>query len=205
MKSFIKPSYTFTPGISGVGNIDLSSIANFDVKRLVAIINQTDGVLIYSTANPSLRFTTQAAGVVTLFADTSTMDGTDILQVIYEDTGRAAEADSSPVALSTEDFSMLNDIELALNFLMSPMTPSYQEDLTVTTSVETITAPLNARWCKIMTECTGGDMRVKIGGTASATSGLKFQDGRSEDYIIAGDISYCMEAGTGKIYVQYGV
>lgn len=101
MKSFITPTYTFTPGTSGAGTVDLSSIAGFDVKRLVAIINQTDGTTIYATGSPATRYTAEAAGVVTLFKDTSSMDAGDALQVIYEDMGQKTAAESSPVVLAS--------------------------------------------------------------------------------------------------------
>lgn len=110
MKSFIKPAYTFTPGASGVGTVNLSGITSFDVKRLVAIINQTTGALIYSTANPLLKFTTVAGTTVTLFFNTTGMSGADVLQVIYEDVGQAASAASSPMVLSTEQEALLGGL-----------------------------------------------------------------------------------------------
>ncbi len=85
MKDFITPSYTFTPAVSGVGKVSLN-IASFDVRRLVAIINQTRGVVIYSTADTNNRFTNLNGSTLTLNADTSTHASSDILQVIYNDT-----------------------------------------------------------------------------------------------------------------------
>jgi hypothetical protein len=85
MKTFISPTYTFTPGLSGVGTVDLSGIASFNKKSLIAIINQTKGVIIYSTASTTLRYTSVVGTVVTLFFDTGTMSAGDVLQVIYED------------------------------------------------------------------------------------------------------------------------
>lgn len=84
MKAFLTPSYTFTPGASGVGTLDLSSIASFDVKKLVAVINQTSGVTIYATGTTALRYTTESSGLITLFYNTSAMSGSDKLQVIYD-------------------------------------------------------------------------------------------------------------------------
>ena len=84
MKSFITPTYVFTPGLSGVGTIDLSSVSNFDIKRLVAIINISSNVIIYNVANASAGFTTVSNGVVTLDYNTSAMSSTDLLQVIYD-------------------------------------------------------------------------------------------------------------------------
>jgi hypothetical protein len=84
MKDFITPSYTFTPAGSGVGTVTLN-IEKFDVRRLVAIINQTRGVVIYSTADPNARFTNLSGSTLTLNVDTSTHASSDILQVIYND------------------------------------------------------------------------------------------------------------------------
>lgn len=110
MKSFLTPAYTFVPGASGVGTLDLSAIPVFDMKKLVAVINQTDGILIYSTASLTKGFTTEAAGVVTLQFDTSSMSGADKLQIIYEDLGQKPRAESSPVVLSTEQEAKLDNI-----------------------------------------------------------------------------------------------
>lgn len=85
MKSFIAPAYTFTPGFSGVGTVNLSGISGFNIKFLVSIINQTDGEIIYSTASAALRFTNVAGTTVTLFKDTSAMSAGDVLQIIYEE------------------------------------------------------------------------------------------------------------------------
>jgi hypothetical protein len=84
MKAFITPSYTFTPGISGVGTVDLSGISSFDKKRLIAIINQTAGVVIYSTGSETVKYTDVTGSIVTLFLDTSAMNASDVLQVVYE-------------------------------------------------------------------------------------------------------------------------
>jgi hypothetical protein len=84
MKSFITPTYTFTPGVSGVGTVNLSGITDFNVKKLVSIINQTKGEIIYSTASTDLRYTNVSGTTITLNKDTSTMSSGDVLQVIYE-------------------------------------------------------------------------------------------------------------------------
>ena len=102
MKSFLTPSYTFTPGASGIGTLDLSSIASFDIKKLVAVINQTTGEPIYATGTIGLRFTSEVSGVITLFFDTSAMSSGDKLQVIYEDLGQKTMAGSSPVTIASD-------------------------------------------------------------------------------------------------------
>ena len=84
MKQFITPTYTFTPGASGVGTVNLSGIASFDIKYLLAVINQTRGVVIYSTGDTASRYTALAGTTLTLNVDTSTHNSGDVLQVIYE-------------------------------------------------------------------------------------------------------------------------
>ena len=82
MKDFLPTNYTFTPGASGVGTISLA-IANFDPKRLVAIINQTRGVVIYATGSTDTRYTAITGSLLTLNVDTSTHNADDVIQVIY--------------------------------------------------------------------------------------------------------------------------
>jgi hypothetical protein len=84
MKGFITPTYTFTPGLTGVGTIDLNGIQNFDIKRLVAIINTRTNGIIYSVADPALGYTNINNTLITLNADTSTMSSSDLLSIIYD-------------------------------------------------------------------------------------------------------------------------
>lgn len=85
-------------------------------------------------------------------------------------------------------------------------TGSFDEDLTVSTTPETFTAPTGAFACFIETDDSNTtNMRVKMGGTASPTSGIQFQGGRSEFYQGGSNISYCAESGTGKISIQWFV
>jgi len=84
MKQFITPTYTFTPGASGVGTVNLSGIASFDIKYLLSIINQTRGVVIYSTGDTASRYTNLSGTTLTLNVDTSTHSSGDVLQVVYE-------------------------------------------------------------------------------------------------------------------------
>lgn len=96
MKDFIPVNYTFVPGASGVGTIALD-IANFDIKRLVAIINQSRGVMIYSTGNVDLRYSSISGNTLTLFFDTTGHSANDVIQVIYND--------SNPLSMVLDDVS----------------------------------------------------------------------------------------------------
>ena len=86
------------------------------------------------------------------------------------------------------------------------LTPTYQEILNLTTVAQTFTAPAGAKWAKVQADDTNSaNIRVKIGGTATVSSGMQFQAGRSEDYQAVGNISVIAESGSGqKIYVQFG-
>lgn len=103
MKAFITPTYTFTPGAAGVGTVDLSAISSFDIKRLIAVINQTRGVVIYSTADVSLKYVSEASGIVTLSADTSTHSSADNLQIIYDSVDDFATSAKQDLAKAVLD------------------------------------------------------------------------------------------------------
>jgi hypothetical protein len=83
MKDFFISNYTFTPGVSGVGAVNLYGIKNFDISRLVAIINQTKGEVIYATGAAATRYTNVSSTTVTLFYNTSTHSSSDVLQIVY--------------------------------------------------------------------------------------------------------------------------
>lgn len=84
MANYIVPSYTFIPGRSGMGTLDLLGISNFDVKRLVKVTNQTHGVVIYKNDDADLKYVAVTGSTLKLLKDTSYMNSTDILQILYE-------------------------------------------------------------------------------------------------------------------------
>jgi hypothetical protein len=85
MKTFVTPKYTFNPGTIGSGYIDLNDIYNFNIKRLVAIINQTSGKVIYSTASESFKYLSYGSGRLFFGIDTSSQNATDDIQIIYDE------------------------------------------------------------------------------------------------------------------------
>jgi len=109
-KAFLTPTYTFTPGASGVGTVNLSGISPFDVKRLAAIINQTRGVTIYATGAVATRYTAVSGTTLTLFVDTTGHSSGDVLQVIYDDP--TALAVSGTVTANTGLSQPLTDAQL---------------------------------------------------------------------------------------------
>lgn len=118
MKQFIAPNYTFTPGISGVGTIDLFGISNFNKKFLVAIINQTTGELIYSTGSTTKGYISVVGNVLTLASNTSTHNSSDSLQIIYE----TSTLNDSVVSLDSKA-SILNDSLFLLRRIFQILKP----------------------------------------------------------------------------------
>jgi len=123
---------------------------------------------------------------------------TSLIALIPTSLGQKTMANSFAVTLASD--------QPALPTTETAMAATYQEDLTVGAGAETFTAPANAKWCKIYADDTNTvNIRVKIGGTATTSSGIQFQPGRSEDYFAVGNISYISESTTGqKLYVQFG-
>jgi hypothetical protein len=109
MKKFITPQYTFTPGISGVGNVTIT-LEDFDIKRLVAIINVTQSTIIYIPTSLSKGLSSVVDNIVTLNFDTSSHSSSDVLQIIYEDD--SAEEDL---------LSSLDAVVLLLSAMMEKM------------------------------------------------------------------------------------
>ena len=56
MKAYLTPTpaYTYTPGASGVGTVDLRGINDFDVANLSLIVNHTRGIPIYAAGSDFL-------------------------------------------------------------------------------------------------------------------------------------------------------
>ena len=124
---------------------------------------------------------------------------TSLIALFPLSLGQKTMANSFAVTLASD--------QSALSVTQTALTASYQEDTTVSNIVETFTAPAGAKWCKIQADSSNiGNLRVKIGAAATTTSGIILEPGRSEDFMAAGNISYCStdNTGTDKIYVQYG-
>ena len=86
MKDFLVTDYVFSPGSSGSGYVDLISAPDFDITRIISIINQTRGVIIYATGSTDKRYTSVSGTRVFLNFDTSTHNSTDKLQIVYNNS-----------------------------------------------------------------------------------------------------------------------
>lgn len=112
----------------------------------------------------------------------------------------------SQVEVTEDTVTPANNKPLPVKIITSQsQTGSFDEDTTVSTTPETIVAPAGAFACFIETDDSNTvNLRVKMGATASTTSGIQFQPGRSEFYQGGSNISYCSESGSGqKISVQW--
>lgn len=148
MKDFITPSLTFSPGLPGAGYVDLFGIAGFNIRRLVSIINQTTGTVIYSTADPALRYTNVVGTTVYLLFDTSGMSAGNVIQVVY-DTPYPLEVSASnwplPFGASTSnnqlnEIAVLNNIDAKVPVLVGGRVPV--DGSSVTQPVSAVSLPL---------------------------------------------------------------
>lgn len=83
MKRYISPSYTFTPGGSGVGTIR-TGIRNFDIKSLILILNITREEIIYAPSLSGRGYTDLSGDLITLEYATTSHSANDVLQFLYE-------------------------------------------------------------------------------------------------------------------------
>lgn len=93
MKDFTITDYIFSPGVSASGFVDLYSVEDFDITRVIAIINQTKGAVIYATGSTDKRYTSVSGNKIYLNFDTSSHSSSDKLQIVY----------NSSKALKTQD------------------------------------------------------------------------------------------------------
>lgn len=85
------------------------------------------------------------------------------------------------------------------------LTSSFAEYLTLTT-VQTFTAPANAIGGLIQAQDTNGaNVRFKQGGTATTTSGLQLQPGRSEPIGSGSDVTVVSESGTNAVAIIWNI
>lgn len=97
---------------------------------------------------------------------------------------------------------MTSTISGTVPVVFDALVPDFQEKTNVTNSAQVFTAPVGAKWAKIS---AGGQnsaaLRFKIGGAATATSGIKLEPSRTEDLGAVGDISVICETAAINQYV----
>lgn len=124
MKKTIITEPVFTPSTKTIN----TNIDNFDIRKLYAIINVTTGALIYATGIEGKGYTGISDSTITLQYDTTNMNSTDVLQILYDDD---------------EDTQWLQNIYEAvdaLNFLTGVRGPSANLRVTVTDGLLSISS-----------------------------------------------------------------
>jgi hypothetical protein len=81
MKQILDFAPTFAPASS---TLNFSGLSNFELKKLMVVINMTQGQVIYATGKSGLGYTSFTAGILTLEYDTSSQSSGDVLQVLYD-------------------------------------------------------------------------------------------------------------------------
>lgn len=111
--------------------------------------------------------------------------------------GEKVKADSLSVTLASD--------QGALETKEKALTNTFDEYLTLTT-VQTFTAPANAIGGKIQAlSDNGSNVRYKQGGTATTTSGIRLEPGRSEDFTGGSNITVVSESGTNAVSIQWTI
>lgn len=83
--------------------------------------------------------------------------------------------------------------------IFGALSASFQEIVNLTTAVQTFTAPAGAKWCKISADAlNSANIRVKMGGVATGTSGVRMEPSRTEDFQVVGNVSVIAESGSGQ-------
>lgn len=180
MKQWITPAYTFTPGGSGVGTLDLSGISSFDIKRLVAVNNLTRDEVIYSPGTETSKgFTNVTGTTITLQFDTTGMNSADRLAVIYDDAQLVqgltdTQLRATPVPVSgTVSTGGLTDAELRATAV--PVSGTFFQ-ATQPVSASSLPLPTGAATAALQTQ-PGVDIGDVTINNASGASAVNIQDG----------------------------
>lgn len=62
-----------------------TNIKDFDIRKLFAIINQTESTILYATGTPGKGYVDIVDNVVELESDLTSYTERDVIQIIYED------------------------------------------------------------------------------------------------------------------------
>lgn len=128
---------------------------------------------------------------------------TSLIALLPSAIGPQAKAGSLSITLASD--------QGALDIKQAATAPTYAESLLVNGStVTTLTAPAGAKGCKVITPLASSTMNITLDGVTapSATVGIEFQGGRSEDFIGVGSLKAICQDGAAtnqKISVHWYV
>jgi hypothetical protein len=155
MKKFIAPDYVFIPGISGVGYVEIN-LPNFNIKKLVSIINSTKGEIIYLPTSPSKTFDSINDNIVILKYNTSAHASDDILHIVYE---------------TSDEYDLLDTILYVLNNIFEKLPRTDNADRSAvnveTGTIAVSSLPTLASVTTVSTVSTVGTIQNFAGGNAA--------------------------------------
>jgi len=136
---------------------------------------------------------------ITNLPASQTVDGTVAVSNLPAALGQTTMAGSTSVTIASN--------QTAIPTTPGALTASFQEVLNLTTVAQTVTPPASAKWVKIYADNTNSNnIRVRLAGTATTSSGISMEPGRDMDFSVVGTaISIIAEAGTNqKINFTFG-
>lgn len=136
---------------------------------------------------------------ITNLPASQTVDGTVAVSNLPAALGQTTMAASTSVTIASDQGAI--PISGTISAVTGALTASYQEVINLTTVAQTVTPPASAKWVKIYADnLNSNNIRVRLAGTATATSGISFEPGRSEDFQVVGTgISVIAEGGTNQV------
>lgn len=125
---------------------------------------------------------------------------TSLINLFPSSIGQKASAGSLSVVLASDQASLPTKSPVNTN--------GSQSDVTLTgTTASTATAPANAVGFILQAvDTNANNIRWRVGGTASTSSGMQLQPGRDSGFVpVAADVSVCAEAssGTNAFQIQW--
>lgn len=190
---------------------------NLDIRDLTSV---TDSVGAVQSGTWNIN---NVSGTVSLPTGASTLveqqSQTSLLTTIDVDTGNIAtntSAINGKLPGTLGQATMANSLAVVIASDQSDIpvtarsaqnTASYDEITNLTTSAQTFTAPAGAIGFKIQSPSTNSqNIRFKVGGAATTTSGMIMEPGRSEDFDSSTNVSVIAVAGSNQsVYIQWKV
>lgn len=164
MKDFLVTEYIFSPGTSGVGYVDLPNLSDFNIERIVSIINQTKGVIIYATGSTDKRYTAVSGNKIYLFFDTSTHSSTDKLQLVYNSSTDLKTTDDDQQNLTKLLSRLVKIMENQQSFDSSQRQRITIDAITGSLTLGTVTTVGTVTTCSTVTTCnTVGNVSTMAG------------------------------------------
>lgn len=169
MRGALLSGYTFNPSLR---QVDLSGVSGFDPRRLLAIIHLPTNELVYAQGDDDLGASDITGAVVTLVYDTSVMQPTDLLAVLYDDG-------TLPLPIGAASEAKLE----AVRALLAGSTVT--ADVSGTLAAGGVATPVAANLTRQFVEITntGGEtLSYRWGAAASAAVGHILSPGQSVRY-----------------------